>query len=247
MSNQKFSDELLNSFVDNELASDEKNEIFNSIARDDTLKERVCELRGLKELLQHAYRESPTHKMSPIKKLRNWWPSRIEYMPNLAACMMLLLLGWGSGWIMFAQTHSMADPKLMQIFQATQSNDIAEASGNFIVHVSNSDPIRLKTALDEAENLLESNKLANRPIKVEIIANAGGLDLLRSDVSPFKMRISLMKDKFPNLDFIACSQTISKLQKKGVIVKLLPHTGTAPTAAEQINKRLHQGWDYVRV
>jgi uncharacterized protein len=247
MSNQNFSDELLNSFVDNELASDEKSEIFNSIARDDGLKERVCELRGLKELVQHAYREPPTYKMSPIKKLRNWWPSRIEYMPRLAACMMLLLLGWGTGWVMFAETHSMADPRLMQLFQTTQSNDIVETSGNIIVHVSNSDPVRLKTALDETENLLESNKRANRPIKVEIIANAGGLDLLRTDVSPFTKRISLMKAKYPNLDFIACSQTISKLQKKGVTVKLLPHTGTAPTAVEQINKRLHQGWDYVRV
>jgi len=73
------------------------------------------------------------------------------------------------------------------------------------------------------------------------------VDLLRSDVSPYAKRIALMQAKYPNLDFLACSQTINKLQKNGVIVHLLPHTGVAPSAVEQINKRLQQGWDYVRV
>lgn len=247
MTNQNISDELLNSFIDNELESDETSEIFNAIGRDDALKERVCELRGMKEMVQHAYRQPPAHRMSPIKKLRTWQLPYIQNMPSLAACMFLLLLGWGSGWLMSASSGANSDPKLMNLFQATQSIDIAKEPGNIIVHVSNSNPVRLKTALDETESLLEAYKLANRQVKIEIIANAGGMDLLRSDVSPFGMRIGLMKAKYPNLDFLACSQTISKLQKSGLIVKLLPHTGVAASAVEEINKRLLQGWDYVRV
>lgn len=247
MANQYISDELLNSFVDNELESDETSEIFNAIGRDEALKERVCELRGMKEIVQHAYRQPPAHKMSPIKKQRTWQLPCIQNMPSLAACMFLLLLGWGSGWLMSASSVSNSDPKLISLFQAAQSISIAEEPGNIIVHVSNSNPVRLKTALDETENLLESYRRANRQVKVEIIANAGGLDLLRSDVTPFGMRIGLMKAKYPNLDFIACSQTISKLQKNGIVVKLLPHTGVAASAVDEINKRLHQGWDYVRV
>ena len=134
----------------------------------------------------------------------------------------------------------------MNLFQASQNNEIAE-QGNIIVHVSNSNPVRLRTALDETESLLASYKRDDRIVKVEIIANAGGVDLLRSDVSPFAKRIELMQAKYPNLDFLACSQTINKLQKKGVIVRLLPHTGVASSAVEQINMRLQQGWDYVRV
>jgi len=247
MNNKNISDELLNSFVDNELALDETSEIFNAIDKDDALKERVCELRGLKEIVQHAYRQPLAHRMSPIKKLRTWRIPHIRNMPRLATCMLMLLLGWGSGWIMFAGSQSMGDPKLMRLFEATQSNGILEKSGNIIVHVSNSNPVRLKTALDETENLLKSYKRSNRQVNVEIIANGGGLDLLRADVSPFRKRIALMKTKYPNLDFLACQQTINKLQKQGIIVKLLPHTGVASSAVEEINKRLHQGWDYVRV
>jgi intracellular sulfur oxidation DsrE/DsrF family protein len=247
MNNQNISDELLNSFVDNELESDEKSEIFNAIGRDEALKERVCALRGLKEMVQHTYHQPPAHRFSPIKKLPTWWPPDIQNLPSLAACMLLLLLGWGSGWLMSARSQPMSDPKLIPLFQATQSSDIAEKPNNIIVLVSSSNPVRLKTALDETESLLEADKRVHRQLKVEIIANAGGMDLLRSDVSPFAKRIALMHAKYPNLAYLACSQTISKLQKKGVIVHLLPHTGIASSAVEQINKRLLQGWDYVRV
>lgn len=247
MNNQNISDEFLNSFVDNELGSKEKNEIFDAINQDEALKQRVCELRGLKEMVQHAYRPLPTTEASPVKKLRFWQQPYMQNMPSLAACMLLLLLGGGSGWLMSAWSASKSDFKIVHLFQPIPGSGIGEESGRIIVHVSNSNPVRLKTALDETEGLLEAYKRSNRQLKVEIIANGGGVDLLRSDVSSFGMRIGLMQAKYPNLDLLACSQTIGKLQKRGVIVRLLPNTGIVSSAAEEINKRLLQGWDYVRV
>jgi len=246
INNQNVSDEYLNSFIDNELALDEQSELFNAIERDEALKERVCGLRSLKEMVQHAYRKPPASASPQIRKLRNWRPPYMQNMPSLAACMLLVLMGWVSGWLMFSSPMNANNSKIMNLFQASQNNEVAE-QGNIIVHVSSSNPVRLRTALDETENLLASYKRDDRKVMVEIIANAGGVDLLRSDVSPFAKRIALMQAKYPNLDFLACSQTISKLQKKGVIVHLLPHTGVASSAVELINKRLQQGWDYVRV
>lgn len=247
MNNQNISDEYINSFVDGELALNESSEIFSAIARDDILRERVCELRGLKEMVLHAYHQPPVNRKSPIRKLSFRNLHGFQSMPGLATCILLLMLGWGSGWIMFEGLHPMADPKLMRLFETAQDSGIFEKSGNVIVHVSNSNPVRLKSALDETENLLNSYKRENRHVNVEIIANGSGLDLLRSDVSPFVQRIALMKAKYPNLDLMACQQTIKKLQSRGIIVKLLPHTGFTHSAAEEIDKRLHQGWDYVRV
>lgn len=247
MNSQNISDELLNSFVDGELVRGEADRIFSVIGQDEALKERACELRGLKEMVLHAYPQPSANKMAPIKKPGTWRIPCMQSMPGMATCMLMMLLGWGAGWIMFAGSQSMGDPKLVHLFEMSQSNGIIEKSGNLIVHVSNSNPIRLKTALDETENLLKSYKRENRHVNVEIIANGGGLDLLRSDVSPFGKRIALMKAKYPNLDFVVCRQTINKLEKQGVIVKLLPHSGVANSAVEEIEKRLHQGWDYVRV
>ena len=241
------SDELLNSFVDGELAQNEASEIFKAIARDEELKERVCEMRDLKGMVLHAYQQPPLNKISPVKRMGIRHICCFQNMPGLAACMLLLFIGWGTGWIMFAESHPMADPKLMRLFETAQGSGKIEKSGNIIVHVSNSNPVRLKTALDETENLLASYKRANLHANVEIIANGSGLDLLRSDVSPFAKRIAAMKAKYPNLDLLACQQSIMKLQKQGIIVKLLPHTGSTNSAVEEIDKRLHQGWDYVRV
>lgn len=245
--NQRISDELLNSFIDNELESDEKSELLNAIRHDDTLKERVCELRGLKEMIQHAYREPPSCIVPPLKKSAHWKNSCIQNITRLAACLLLLMLGWWSGWIMSAKSQLANNPREMSVFQAAQSNNVAEKPNNFIVNVSSSNPARLKTALDETENLLEANKRATQPFKVEIVANGGGVNLLRSDVSPFAKRIAMMRIKYPNFDYIACKVSINKLQKNGVIVHLLPHTGVVTSAAGEINKRLIQGWDYVRI
>jgi len=244
--NQNVSDEYLNSFIDNELALDEQSEIFNAIGQDESLKERVCKFRSLKEIVRHAYSQPPAQVSAKRKIPRAWWQAFAPHMPKLATCLLLLFVGWTSGTLMSFDSLNAKVSKTMGLFQASQNNEIAE-QGNIIVHVSSSNPVRLRTALDETENLLASYKRDDRKVMVEIIANAGGVDLLRSDVSPFAKRIALMQAKYPNLDFLACSQTISKLQKNGVIVHLLPHTGVAPSAVELINKRLQQGWDYVRV
>ncbi len=247
MKPQHISDELLNSFVDGELAPHETGEMFITIGRDDALKERVCELRGLKEMVMHAYHMPPDNKISPNKRPGAWQIPRFQNLPRLATCMLMLLLGLGSGWVMFGGSHSMGDPKLMRLFETAQGSQLIEKSGNIIVHVSNSNPVRLKTALDETESLLSLYKRENRHVNVEILANGSGMDLLRSDVSPYAKRIAMMKAKYPNLDLLACQQTIMKLQKQGINVKLLPHTGSTHSAVEEIDKRLHQGWDYVRV
>ena len=250
MNNPGVSDELLNSFVDNELDRDERSELFSAINQDEALKGRVCELRNLKEMVQHVYLQPPVRAARKAnKKLNRGWSAYIQGLnfPRLAVCMLLLSVGWVSGWLMFANSELSSNQKVMRLFQATQSSDIAEEPNNVIVQVSNSNPVRLKTALDETENLLAAYKRAHRELRVEIIASAGGIDLLRSDVSPFAKRIALLQAKYPNLDYMACHQTIDKLQGRGVKVRLLPNIRLAPSAVEQINKRLQQGWDYVRV
>jgi len=158
METQNISDELLNSFVDSELALDETGELFSVIGRDDALKKRVCELRSLKEMVQHAYHQLPSCTVPTVKKSAHWKHSCIQNTSRLAACVLLLVLGWSSGWVMSSRSQSASDQKLMPVFQATQSNNVAEKPNNFIVNVSSSNPARLKTALDETENLLEATQ-----------------------------------------------------------------------------------------
>ena len=239
---KNISDELLNSFVDNQLDSSEKVQMFDAISQDETMKERVCELRSLKETVKLAYNHPPVYLRQPEKQLRSW----AKQYQALAACL-LLLLGGASGWLTHSWSGKLSDQNNVVIHQASQPIESVAETRKIIVHISNSNPMRLNAVLDETESLLNSYRRANRQLQIEVIANKRGVDLLRSDVSAYEERISLMQEKYPNLNFLVCGKTISKLQNNGEVVQLLPHTGIASSADEQINKRLHQGWGYVKI
>ncbi len=236
------SDEFLNAFVDDQLDAAEKSHAFDAIGQDEALKERVCEFRGLKEMVRHAYEQPLVRSKSAGNGLR----LRAPYLPALAACL-LLCIGGASGWFAHAWTGRGGEPEMIRMFQSVQRNDASGEPQKILVHVSSSNPVRLKTALDETENLLDSYRRSGRKLQVEIVANGGGVDLLRTKGSPYARRIGAMQEKYPNLDFMACGQAIKKLREKGVDVQLLPHIGVASSALEQITLRLKENWAYIKV
>lgn len=242
MSHQDISDEFLNSFVDNQLEPAEKTQAFDTISRDESLKDRVCELRGLKELMLHAYSQPLIDNRSDYRPLH----TRTKQYQAIAACL-LLLLGGISGWITHSWTSRQNNQEMTALIQSTAGIEKVADTRKIIVHLSTSNPLKLKAALDETEALLDNYKRANHQIQVELIANQRGVDLLRTNVSTYKNRINSMHDKYPNLNFMVCGKTIVKLKNNGENVQLIPHTGIASSAADQINRRLHEGWGYVRI
>jgi uncharacterized protein len=242
MNNQNTSDEYLNSFVDNQLDAAEKVQVFDAISQSEELKERVCELRGLKEAMQLAYQKPPVHTGVGMKLSRPW-PRQVQ---AIAACL-LLLIGGVSGWLSHAWSNAENNKDFTALLLSKKNNDAITDTRKIIIHVSSANPAKLNAALDETEGLLETYRHANRQIQIEVVANQRGVDLLRADASAYKQRIGMMQKKYANLDFLVCGQTISKLRNNGESVQLLPHTGIATSAADQINKRLNQGWGYVKI
>lgn len=243
MKNQNISDEELNSFIDNELTASDKNRLFEAFEQNAQIKARACEMHNLKELMQHAYTDT-SNNAAPDKPRRSWF-TFTSYC--LAASLAFIVVGSAVIWMFTTQNASASYHKVASLIKTIQSDNIAADPSKIIVQVSNSNPIRIKTALDEAENLLKMYQETNQPFELEIIANGGGLDLLRTDRSSFKNRLARMNAKYPNLHIYACSISIEALQKKGVQVKLLPKTLIATSALGEISKRVKEGWDYVRV
>jgi uncharacterized protein len=192
--------------------------------------------------MQHAYSQPHINSRSNSRQLHTW----TKQYQALAACL-LLLLGGISGWISHSWTNRQNNQEMTALIQNTPSPETMADMRKVIIHLSTSNPMKLKAALDETEGLLDNYKRANHQIQVELIANQRGVDLLRSNVSAYKNRINLMHDKYPNLNFLVCGKTIVKLKNNGENVQLIPHTGIASSAADQINKRLHEGWGYVRI
>jgi uncharacterized protein len=241
MNPQNMSDEYLNSFIDNQLDPNEKLRAIEIIRQSDALKERVCELRGMKELVQQTYPlpSAYTHSLTKRYIPKGSWQA-------LAACL-LLCFGAATGWLSHAWVNKSNSAELTAMLQTLQTNDVTTDTRKVIVHLSNTHPEKVKAMFRETEGLLDSYKRAHQALQVEVIANKRGVDLLRTQTSTFTSQINTLKKNYPNIDFIVCGQTIGKLQNAGKNVQLLPLTTTATSAADQINKRLKQGWGYIKI
>ena len=104
----------------------------------------------------------------------------------------------------------------------------------------------MHSALDDAEHLLSTYRNNKQPLRLEIIANDTGLNLMRTDVSIYQDRIRKLVTEYNNVRFLACSRAIKRLESQGVNVELLPEIQIAPSAMEQIIQRMQAGWQYIK-
>jgi len=224
------SDEQLSAFMDGELEAEEENRIFTLSEECSDLDSRLCQQRKLKEMVQHAYRDVPRPKRSnKLGGPRGGWF-------NLAAAAMLALaVGLAGGWM---ASRSLDGTTVADVAAVPASQD------TWLLHVASSDPARMQLALNRAEELMHGPG-ASASARVEIVANEGGLDLLRSDRSPFAERIRELADQ--DVLFFACSRAIERLEEQGVKVRLLPEANTEYSALDRVVYRMQQGWAYEKI
>jgi len=100
--------------------------------------------------------------------------------------------------------------------------------------------------LNEADNLLATYRKANTPLKLDIITNKSGIDVLRPGVSPYLARIQKFLDD-DDVSIYACQRSIAKAhQKEGVDIVLMKGVTTNKSARELIPERLKKGWVYIK-
>jgi len=231
------SDELLNAFVDNELDSAEKSRLLGLIAADSQLKQRICELWQLKEMVGNAY-PLKTSGSKPLHSRRGRFNS-----PNFThalAAGLFTLLGVGAGWLL----HS--DKSLAPAHNYARMAEPQAKESKLVLHIFSGESVRFDAALDQAEELLRSANKLGTPVKLDIVANGEGLRLLQADASPYPERIKSLQHEYKDLNFYACGVTIDKLRRKGVNVQLLPEAVITPSALDLIMAREKQGWVYIQ-
>lgn len=238
---REISEEMGGAFADGELDGAEWARVAESMARDAALRERVCELRTLKDMVRHAYAVAPARRPRVRPRAGARW--RL-----LAAAAAFAAAGWlGHAWWGGA-------PALDPTSAYALRGDWQELRGDWrtldgsrvLVHVSSGEGAALATALDEVEDLLRSARAERRSIEVEIVANTAGLDLLRADGSPVAVRVAALRRDYPHLGLIACGQTLERRRARGQALLLAPGTLVAPSALEHVIERLRGGWVYVR-
>lgn len=224
------SDEQLSAFLDDELDADEKSRIFSEAESDAELDRRICHQRKIRELVRHAYHDVPRPER------RSTGGGRRGPLAYSLVASVLLLIGIGGGLL----THQLLD----QRGAAPADMLAATESRNFLLHVSSGTPADMRAVLKRAREILASSDQAH-PHRVEVVANEQGLNLLRSDITPFADEIAALADS--SVVFYACSRAIQRLEERGVSVQLVPQANTEYTALDRVVLRLQEGWNYSKL
>lgn len=234
---EKFSDNSLHAFVDGQLHGAERERLLAAMDADAPLRERVCALRHTKEWVNLAFENARAPERGDRYRPARTW-SR-QGLCGLAASLLLLAAGFLLGW--FVQDAQRSHEPLSSVVL----RDIEAGNYKVVLHIDRSDSARFEEVLDGAEYLLKAYR--DNGVEVDVLANAGGIDMLRVDVSPYAQRIAHLMREYDNLHFIACANTLQRLQEKGVKPILISPSRTDTTAVEHIIKRLQLGWAYIRV
>ena len=231
---QNVSDEMLNAFVDDELDAADKSRLLNCMAKEAGAKvrDRICQIWQVRELVRSACPQNNTLQQSPVKV------TSFKQYSHLLFGGLLLALALATGWIL----HGHQKPVVINNMVTTH-----RVEEKVLLHLTSSNHKLFNIALEETEALSHGVDLAGNPVQVELLVDRGGLDLLRSSVSPYAARIKAMSAQHNNITFLACNNTIQKLRKTGANVQLLPYVAVVPSAKELIVARVQEGWTYLKV
>lgn len=240
---ETISEEMLNALIDGELEPSEAEQLYTRIGEDEALANRVCVLRGMKDMLRLAYSHPPvvsSNWQDPFRDQRGW--------SQAIAASLLLSAGLGVGWLFHAYPSGSGLAQSNPVPEKTVRLATAQGDANkILLHIDSGSPQKFTALLDRAEVLLTNARQHNSNLQVEILANSQGLDLLRADRSPYVKRIASLTQNNENLRLIVCAQTLARLTREEGHIVLLPNTQVAPTAIGEVVDRLQQGWTYIKI
>lgn len=116
-----------------------------------------------------------------------------------------------------------------------------------VIQVDDSDPKVMNLALNNAANVREYYAAKGAKVEIQIVTFGPGLHMLRSDTSPVKSRIAEMSLAMPELKFMACANTRTRMaesEKKDI--PLVSEAVVVPSGVVTIIELQEQGYAYVR-
>lgn len=220
---------MLNAFVDGQLDPALQRSVLQAMESDATVREQVCRLRQAKDWMQTGFADAKPAITHLPKKSQGLLSNSIA-----ASFFLILLIGLTGG----VSGYFIAQ-------RAATGTAIQEDPNRIVLHLDESDPTRFLAVLDYAENFLSSH--TGSSVQVEVVANAGGIDLMRTGTSPYQNRVKELSKRYNNLQFIACANALRNLRSSGVETEMLESIHTGKTAVDHIVSRLRDGWTYKRV
>lgn len=231
MNTESWDDQTLSAYIDGELDAARHNAVLVAMEHDEALSARICRLRRTRDWMRTGFGSATP----PQRELPKQNSCRRIMRSGLAASLMALAIGIGGGLLGYVCA------------ERTNNSQMADVSdpNRVVLHIDDANPEHFGKLLDYTEKFLSKHR--ENGTQVEVVANAGGLDLLRVHGSPYEQRVKALSEKYSNLQFIACMNAIRNLERAGLDATLIDDVHTGETAVDHIVKRLQQGWTYRKV
>jgi intracellular sulfur oxidation DsrE/DsrF family protein len=241
MSNNDISDDKLNLFIDDQLDAEEMEEIRQALLDDKELRERVCQLKAVRELVAYAYTDVPKSRHSDDARSSSMmWRSMAAYMVLAVG----VLLGWMTYEYSPTAINAVSADNAFQYVANYVKPD--EKERRIVLHIDSGDIGIVNAALKEADHLVTTYRKANIPMKLDVVTNKGGINILREDMSPYIGTIRKMITE-DGVTFYACQRSVEKAHKKeGANIDLINGVKADKTAREIIPERISRGWVYIK-
>lgn len=236
----------LNCLIDHEVGIEEHIEIMSAMEEDDDMRLHACSLMHQKELVKLAYADIAP----PDNRKRT-----IQPWMGIAATVVLALgatLAWFAHGPAAQNAVTTPDNSRMVLLDPDGSGqklaDPAREETRIVFQVTNPDYARATEILDEIESTLNYYKKSNKPVRIELVAHGDGLTLLRKRLSKHAERIAALSERFHNLTFVACMNTVKRISnEQGFDVDILPHVVLIDSGVNHIAQRQQEGWAYIQL
>ena len=115
------------------------------------------------------------------------------------------------------------------------------------IHVDQNDPKVMNLALNNAANVTKYYESKGDKVVIEIVAYGPGLNMFIDGKSPVQDRISVMSLELENVSFVACGNTLNKMQAKaGMDIPLISEANIVPSGVVRLIELQENGYAYVR-
>jgi intracellular sulfur oxidation DsrE/DsrF family protein len=228
--------EMINAYIDGELMGADKKSFEKQLETDSDLLRKVEEIRHTKMAVKAAY-QSVKAPVSRINKAKNY---------RAVAMSLMLFVMFSAGWIASNLSYNLLHPEYSNT-QVGQASINVNGQGKYILHIDVKDEEKFKRVLAKTQELLNRYASYENGVQLEVIANAGGVDLFRRDVSSHTESIEALSAEYSNVKFIACTNAIERLEEKGIEPNLISTVHQDTTALDLVVKRMNQGWSYIKI
>jgi len=240
--------EEIHAFVDDELALEDRQRVRRAIKQSPELAQMVCDIDQVQDWVRAAYEDVPVVHAPARRRLF------VPYLSNAVAASALLTVGAVVGWFVAQDVVPHRDAasgaSLAMVQPGQASAPVASVPvgkpEKVLLRLGSDSPQKFHETLEIAEHMLKTS--AKEPgFQLEVLANADGLNFLRSDTSPYAKQIEALIAKYPNVHFLVCGTSLAAMKRQGQNPDLLPNVHVTPSAVERVVERLRQGWQYYAI